>query len=313
MLSLLLASLTLVPRGVPHVAPTEGTAVQEVTAPKPSLPPKKPTAPKVPVHKPALPPAPGSGAEAEARAAKLLVDNALLQQEMAQAQGAPPVVLATPEAALKELAAGNARFVTGKRVRTLLSMQDTELRAVLAKGQAPFAVVVTCSDSRLADNLLFDQELGRLFTIREAGNSPDIQGLASVEYALEHLGSRVVVVLGHTGCGAVKAVYEAHGKPLPGNLWSLQAAMAGLLEVSHEDPNETPSDYLQRLAQVNAQRQAQGILDRSELVRHLAEEGKVKVVSALYDLASGRVKFLEPAGSGVPGSGAPGEGAPTGH
>lgn len=154
-------------------------------------------------------------------------------------------------------------------------------------------MIVTCSDSRLVDNVLFDQELGRLFTIREAGNSPDIQGLASVEYALEHLGSKLVVVLGHTGCGAVKAVYEAHGKPLPGNLWSLQAAMAGLLEANHEDPNETPTDYLRRLAVSNAERQAQGILDRSELTRHLAEGGKVKIVPALYDLTSGQVTFLE--------------------
>ena len=171
---------------------------------------------------------------------------------MAKALGASSHAVTTPEAALAELSAGNARFVAGKRVRTLLSMQDSDLRATLAKGQAPFAVIVTCSDSRLADNLLFDQELGRLFTIREAGNSPDIQGLASVEYALEHLGAKLVVVLGHTGCGAVKAVYEAHGKPLPGNLWSLQAAMAGLLEANHEDPNETPRDYLQRLAVSNA-------------------------------------------------------------
>ena len=168
------------------------------------------------------------------------------------------------------------------------------MRTALATGRAPFAVIVTCSDSRLADNLIFDQELGRLFTVREAGNSPDIQGLASVEYALEHLGSRLVVVLGHTSCGAVKAVYEAHGKPLPGNLWSLQAAMTGLLETNHEDPNETQVEYVHRLEISNAQRQAQGVLDRSEIVRHLVGSGKLKVVPALYDLASGQVTYLEP-------------------
>jgi carbonic anhydrase len=232
-------------------------------------------------------------AESEARASRLVMDNARLQQEMAKAQGLSFAEVTTPDAALAELQTGNARFVSGKRVRTLLSMQDSELRTALAKGQAPFAVIITCSDSRLADNLIFDQELGRLFTVREAGNSPDIQSLASVEYALEHLGSRLVVVLGHSNCGAVKAVYEAHGKPLPGNLWSLQAAMTGLLETNHEDPNETTADYLQRLVVSNAQRQAQGVLDRSELVRHLASAGKIKVVPALYDLASGQVKYLE--------------------
>ena len=232
-------------------------------------------------------------AEAEAMAAKLFENNARLQQEMAKVIGAPNKPVDTPESALVELKEGNGRFVAGKRVRTLLSMQDTDLRAILAKGQAPFAVIVTCSDSRLADNLLFDQELGRLFTIREAGNSPDIQGLASIEYAVEHLGSKLVIVLGHTSCGAVKAVQEAHGKPLPGNLWSLQAAMAGLLEAVHEDPNESPAEHRARLETVNAQRQAQSILDRSEIVRHLASAGKVKVLPAVYELASGQVRFLD--------------------
>ncbi len=241
-------------------------------------------------------------AEAEAMAAKLIENNARLQQEMARVLGASYKPIETPEAAQAELQAGNGRFVTGKRVRTLLSMQDTDLRATLAKGQAPFAVIVTCSDSRLADNLLFDQELGRLFTIREAGNSPDIQGLASVEYAVEHLGSKLVVVLGHTSCGAVKAVQEAHGKPLPGNLWSLQAAMAGLLEAVHEDPNESPAEYRARLESINTQRQAQSILDRSEIVRHLVSGGKVKVVPAVYELASGQVRFLELPKAGAPAS-----------
>lgn len=241
-------------------------------------------------------------AEAEAIAAKLLENNARLQQEMAKVLGAPFKAIETPEAALVELQTGNGRFTAGRRVRTLLSLQDTDLRGTLAKGQAPFAVIVTCSDSRLADNLLFDQELGRLFTIREAGNSPDIQGLASVEYAVEHLGSKLVVVLGHTGCGAVKAVQEAHGTPLPGNLWSLQAAMAGLLEAVHEDPNESPAEHRARLEAVNAQRQAQSILDRSEIVRHLVSSGKVKVVPALYELASGQVRFLELPKAAAPAS-----------
>lgn len=266
-------------------------------------PPEEPRAPIQAVHRvkspTRKPPAPAVTApqqrlaETEARAARLVADNARLQQEMALAQGLPPTDVTTPEAALAELQAGNARFVAGKRIRTLLSVQDAELRSALAKGQAPFAVILTCSDSRLADNILFDQEMGRLFTVREAGNSPDIQSLASVEYALEHLGTRLVVVLGHTHCGAVQAVYEAHGKPLPGNLWSLQAAMAGLLETTQEDPNETSADYLQRLVATNAQRQARILLDRSEIIRHLTDSGKAKVVPAVYDLASGQVHYLE--------------------
>ena len=232
-------------------------------------------------------------AEAEARASRLAAENARLQEALARKEAPAPAEIKTPESALAELRAGNLRFAEGRRVRTLLASQDPGLRQSLAKGQAPFAVIVTCSDSRVMDNLLFDQELGRLFTIREAGNCPDIQGLASVEYAVEHLGSKLVVLLGHTSCGAVKAVQEAGGKPLPGNLWSLQAAMAGLLETTPEDPNEGASEYLRHLETANALRQAQALLDRSEIVRHLVGVGKLKVVPALYDLESGKVRFLE--------------------
>lgn len=259
----------------------------EAEAPKPAPKPvvrRKPAAAPAPVYR---------ASESDLRAGKLLEENAQLQQEIARRQGYTLKPVATPDEARAELLAGNERFVSGFRVRTLLSRQDLDLRETLSRGQSPFAVIVTCSDSRLADNLLFDQELGRLFTIREAGNSPDIQGLASIEYAVEHLGSKLVVVLGHTACGAVKAVKEAQGTPLPGNLWSLQHAMAGLLESCHEDPNEHPNAYLTRLAETNAVRQAQSITARSAIVSHLVSTGKVKVAAALYDLASGRVKFLE--------------------
>lgn len=203
-------------------------------------------------------------------------------------------VPADPGAALAELRAGNARFVAGKRVRTLDTGHDAALRAALVAGQAPFAVIITCSDSRVPDALLFDQEGGRLFTIREAGNAPDLQGLASAEYAAEHLGSKVIVVMGHTGCGAVKAVRQANGAPLPGNLWALQAGMAGLLESTPQDPNEDDPAHLARLEEANARRQAQALLDRSPLLRGLVAEGKLGVLPALYHLATGKVQFFKP-------------------
>ena len=100
-------------------------------------------------------------------------------------------------------------------MRSTDSVHDAELRAQLARGQHPFAVIVTCSDSRVPDNIVFDQEAGRLFTVREAGNSPDQQGIASVEYSVGHLESVLVVVMGHHKCGAVQAVREARGEPPP--------------------------------------------------------------------------------------------------
>jgi carbonic anhydrase len=214
----------------------------------------------------------------------------------APAHGSAPASDApdSPGAALHELSAGNARFVAGKRVRTLDTGHDAAMRAALVGGQAPFAVVITCSDSRVPDALLFDQEAGRLFTIREAGNAPDLQGIASAEYAVDHLGSKVVVVMGHTSCGAVKAVREASGKPLPGNLWALQAGMAGLLESTPQDPNEDARTYGTRLEEVNARRQAQALLDRSTLLSEQAAAEKIWIVPALYNLASGKVQFFKP-------------------
>lgn len=208
---------------------------------------------------------------------------------------APPAgVPDTPRAALEELLAGNGRFAAGKRVRTVDTGRDAALRAALVKGQQPFAVVITCSDSRVPDAFVFDQEPGRLFTIREAGNAPDLQGLASAEYAVEHLGSKVIVVMGHTGCGAVKAVREARGRPLPGNLWALQAGMAGLLESTPEAPDEDAAAYGTRLEASNAQRQAQALLDRSNLLRERTAEGRLRILPALYHLDTGKVQLLQP-------------------
>lgn len=233
----------------------------------------------------------------ENRLKRIELENARLRQEVAEKVEAPPVPVgaeaAGAEGALAELRAGNARFVAGARTRTQMTASDPALRQTLAKGQSPFAVIVTCSDSRLADNFIFDQEMGRLFTIREAGNCPDLQGLASIEYAVEHLGSKVVVVLGHGSCGAVKAVMESGPRQLPGNLWSLQAAMAGLVQSLRHDPNESPAEHLGHLVEANALRQAQVVLERSEIVRHLVQAGKLRVVPAIYDLGSGKVTFLK--------------------
>lgn len=214
----------------------------------------------------------------------------------AKGGGAPAAEAApeNPSAALSELQAGNGRFVSGKRSRTLETAKDPGRRTELAKGQAPFAVIVTCSDSRVPDNLVFDQEMGRLFTVRVAGELLEPGGIASVDYAVEHLGSKVVIVLGHASCGAVKAVKEAKGKPLPGNLWAFQAGMAGLLETTPPDPNEDSAAYLARLIEQNAKRQAQILVDRSAEVRHLVSSDKVWVVPAVYDLASGKVNFFKP-------------------
>jgi len=204
--------------------------------------------------------------------------------------------ITTAGAALAELEAGNSRFVKGSRARTLATARDPELRGTLASGQSPFAVIVTCSDSRAMDNLIFDQELGRIFTIRVAGNTPGTIGIASIEYAVEHLGSKIVVIMGHTKCGAVGAVADSKGKPLPGNMYAFQEHMAGLLDAVVRDPNETDAEYKGRLEKENAIRQARIVYDRSEIIREFVDHKKIQVVPAIYDLRTGAVTFFNAVG-----------------
>jgi carbonic anhydrase len=178
-------------------------------------------------------------------------------------------------------------------VRTSNPADDAALRRELSAGQSPFAVILGCSDSRVPESFVFDQEPGRLFVVREAGNTADQQSLASTEYGVLVLGAKVVLVLGHTSCGAVKAVKEARGKPLPGTFWVFQASMAGLLETTPPLEKEPDSAYLTRLSAENARRQAQAIVDRSPALREKVAAGALLVVPALYDLASGEVTFLD--------------------
>jgi carbonic anhydrase len=224
----------------------------------------------------------------------MFVANALYQQELANRKQVISVEeVTTPEAALAEMEAGNERFIKGGRVRTLMTAQDPAVRATLTKGQSPFAVVVTCSDSRAVDSLIFDQELGRVFSIRVAGNSPDILGIASIEYAVEHLKSKVVIIMGHTKCGAVGAVADAKGEPMPDNLYIFQHLMAGLLEVAPKDHNETAAEYKDRLQQLNAERQAKAVYERSRIVREFVDHGHLWLLPASYDIETGKVTFLK--------------------
>jgi carbonic anhydrase len=222
------------------------------------------------------------------------VANELYQRELtSRKQAVSASAITTPEAALAELEAGNTRFIDGKRSRTIVSAKDQELRNTLAGGQSPFAAIVACSDSRTMDNILFDQELGRAFSIRSAGNSPDTVGIASIEYAVEHLGVKVVMVMGHTKCGAVGAVADAKSEPLPDNLYIFQQLMYGLLDGTAKKPNEAESAYKDRLSQANAIRQAQVVYDRSKVVREHVDSGKIWLVPAIYDLGTGKASFFK--------------------
>ena len=194
----------------------------------------------------------------------------------------------SPEHALTRLREGNLRFIAG---------EGSALRtwhAGLVEGQQPFAVVLGCADSRAPAEYVFDQGLGDLFVIRVAGNivAPSLVG--SVEFAASQFGTRLVVVMGHTQCGAVGATVRAleHGAPESKNLKSITDLIAP--HVRHLF--EGPGDHEARLAAAvreNALASARELRHSSEVITALVEMGRVKVVAAVYDLATGAVTFLE--------------------
>ena len=188
---------------------------------------------------------------------------------------------ATPEKTLEELMAGNRRFVSGRSQNPRRTPADF---ARLAHGQAPEAVIVGCSDSRVSPEIVFDQGVGDLFVIRVAGNvvsgaGPAVKG--SIAYAVVELGAPLVIILGHSDCGAVKAALAAKAKPLPQSIIDL----VGLVQTGSQ------SDLDQAiLANVQA-----GVARLRELEPNIARfvaTHQVKLVGAVYDLASGRVTLV---------------------
>ena len=175
--------------------------------------------------------------------------------------------------ALDLLRTGNARFISG----ALTPKDDyAVLREKLSNGQHPFAVVLCCSDSRVAPEIIFDQKLGDLFVIRNAGNVIDKHVLGSIEYAVEHLGTSLVVVMGHSCCGAVTATRL--GEALPDNIMAIARRIK---------PSINTSCCIDDNARRHAQRMAK-FIQKDPVVKHM----DAQVVSAFYDLQSGKVEWL---------------------
>lgn len=175
--------------------------------------------------------------------------------------------------ALDLLKEGNARFISG----SLTPKDDYAfLRETLSAGQHPFAVVLCCSDSRVAPEIIFDQKLGDLFVIRNAGNIVDEEVLGSIEYAVEHLGTPLVVIMGHASCGAVTATCQ--GGDLPGHILDLAKRIKPSLDTSC-CIDDNSKRHARRMAQ---------LIEEDEIVHHVG----AKVVAAFYDLQSGKVEWL---------------------
>lgn len=195
-----------------------------------------------------------------------------------------PISSVSPDQALSRLAEGNARYVAGHMSHPNASIEH---RAELVKGQHPFAVVLGCSDSRVPPEIVFDQGLGDLFVIRDAGNTLDNEVLGTIEYAVEHLGSRLIVVLGHEGCGAVTATVS--GAPPTGHMRTVTHAIAP----AYKESKSQPGDKVHNCVLANARRSARLLRATAPILKHLAEKGELKVVAADYDIATGKVEFLK--------------------
>jgi carbonic anhydrase len=197
----------------------------------------------------------------------------------------------TPDAALKELAEGNARYVANKM--TAGKRADAARRAELAGKQAPYAIVLSCSDSRVPPEIIFDKGLGELFVVRVAGNVPDPVVLGSVEYAAEHLQSPLVVVLGHERCGAVTATVESKGKA-PGSIGAIVKTIEPAVAKAKKTCASQEKATLVECAIDANVKQGQALLtEKSPILKHLVAEGKLRIVGAKYDLDDGKVTLFD--------------------
>jgi len=184
-----------------------------------------------------------------------------------------------PEAALGRLKAGNRRFIS----TAISSGKPTKARrTATAGGQNPFAIVVGCADSRTAPEIVFDQNIGDLFVVRTAGNLVDDYALGSIEYAVEHLGARLVVVLGHQNCGAVQAALS--GGAAPGHIHSLVQAIQPAVKASRGQPG----DPLVNAIHENDSRVAEKIRQKAQFGELSSQ---VRVVEGYYDLHTGKVEW----------------------
>jgi carbonic anhydrase len=190
-----------------------------------------------------------------------------------------------PAEAISKLKEGNGRYTSGNVQHP---GQTAERRTELAETQHPFAAVVSCSDSRVPPEIIFDQGLGDLFIVRVAGNVINDEGLGSIEYTVDHLGTRLVLVLGHQRCGAVDAAREtiaAKGKA-PGHIQSLVTAIKPAVEATAKDDLETT-------IKANVKNVVQALRSSTPILKAEVDSGKIQIIGGYYSLDTGAVTLLD--------------------
>jgi carbonic anhydrase len=192
----------------------------------------------------------------------------------------------SPDNALKRLVDGNTKFAGGK-LHQFNGSELMERRASLTKGQKPFAIVVSCSDSRVPPELVFNVGLGDIFVVRTAGEVVDAVAMGSIEYAVAHLGTPLIIVLGHQGCGAVSAAVS--GANESGSIPDVLKAIAPAVEKTKGKSGD-PLDNAIRANAIDIANRLQGA---DPIIAPAAQSGKVKIVAAVYSLDTGRVELLK--------------------
>ena len=197
----------------------------------------------------------------------------------------------TADEALQRLLDGNKRYVESKM--NACDESNGAAREKLAQSQKPYAIILSCSDSRVPPEIIFDKGLGEIFVVRVAGNVPDPVVLGSIEYAAEHLGSALVMVLGHERCGAVTAAVDAKGKP-EGNIGAIVTNIApAVKQAKDEYKGKNKAELVEIAINDNVKLVAANIVKQSLVMKKLVGEGKVKIVAAKYDLDDGKVTLME--------------------
>jgi len=197
--------------------------------------------------------------------------------------------LITPEKAIEMLKQGNRRFVSGKAVERNLLSQVKQT----SKGQFPFAAIVSCLDSRIPPEIVFDQGIGDLFVARVAGNFVNDDILGSLEFATKLAGAKLIVVMGHTECGAVKGACDA------AQLGLLTATLANInpavraVQGDYTPRSSKNTKFVQAVAEMNVTLTMQKLRDRSVVLRQMLDKGEIGMIGAMYDVSTGKVKFYK--------------------
>lgn len=195
----------------------------------------------------------------------------------------------TPRKALEILQKGNHRFVNNLKAHRNLLEQVNDTR----DGQWPFAVILSCIDSRTSAELIFDQGLGDVFSVRIAGNIVNTDILGSMEFACKVAGSKLVVVLGHSKCGAVKGACD-HVEM--GNLTELLSKIQPAVyqeKTTQNDRSSKNAEFVENVAEINVVRSVKNIIERSYILEQMVERGEIGIVGAMHNIETGEVSFYE--------------------